>query len=139
MPANTNPLFVLTPNSVPVFNASANTASDGTGGLTFLLSAGTNGTRIDQVVFRNAQTTQAASSSMLGKVWVSDTSGANFQLVGEVAIASATRSATVIGATGTVLFSPALVLKSGQIMSISQSVYAGVQDRMSIIAYAADF
>lgn len=139
MPANTNPIFVLTPNCIPASSAAANLASDGSGVLTTLVTAGVNGTRVDSVTFRNAQLTQAASSAMLGKVFLSDASGTNFQLVGEVLIPAATRSATVIGSSGTWTFSPPLIMRTGQILSVSQSIYAGVQDRLSVVAIAADF
>jgi hypothetical protein len=139
MPANINPIFTLTPNSIPTFSAAANTGSDGSGALITLVTAGANGTRVDQVTFRNAQLTPAASSTMLCKVFLTDASGLNPQIVGEVALPAATRSATIIGATGVVTFSPALVMKSGQILKICQSVFAGVQDRISVVANAGDF
>lgn len=139
MPANTAPIFTLTPNTVPVFLAAANTASDGSGVLSTLVTAAADGTLVEAVTFRNAQITQAASSAMLGKIFLSDAAGTNFQLVGEVLIPAVTRSATVIGATATHTFVPALKMKSGQLLSVCQSVYAGAQDRNSVIAFAANY
>lgn len=139
MAANTTPIFVLTPNSVPTFSAAANTASDGSGSLVTLVTAGADGTRVDQVVFRNAQINPAASSAMRCSVYLSNAAGSNFQIVGEVLLPAATRSNTVLGSNNTITFSPPLIMKSGQVLSITQSVYAGAQDRISAIAYAADF
>ena len=139
MSANITPIFTLTPNSIPVHIAAANTASDGSGTLASLLTGGTSGTRVDSVTFRNAQATAAASSAMVGRTFLSDASGANFRIVGEVAIATATRSTTVVGATSTITFNPALMLKSGQILSVTQSVYVGVADQNSAIASAGDY
>ena len=139
MPANTTPIFIDTPNSIPVFLAAANTASDGSGVLTTLVTAGADGTLVESVTFRNAQITQAASSAMLGKIFLSDASGTNFQIVGEVLIPAVTRSATILGATATFTFVPALKMKSGQLLSVCQSVYAGAQDRNSVIAIASDY
>jgi len=140
MSANTTPIFVKKPNdSVPVFSAAANLASDGSGALIPLVTGAVDGTRVDQVNFRNAQVTPAASSAMLVKVFLSNTSGANSQLVGELNLAATTRSGTLIGANGSIVFSPALILRSGQVLSVCQSVYAGVQDRLAFWAIAGDF
>ena len=139
MTANFSPVFTITPNSVPTSVAAANTASDGSGAVVTLVTAGTNGTRVDQVTVRNGQATAAASSAMVCRVFLSDAAGANFKVVGEVALATATRSITVIGATSTITFSPAIVMKSGQLLSVAQSVYAGAQDLNSYIAYSGDY
>ena len=139
MPANTSPIFTLTPNSKPVTLTAANLASDGSGVITTLVTAGANGTRVDQVVFRNAQATQAASSNMLGKVFLSDATGSNYRLVSEVLIPATTRSATVIGASGTITFSPALTMLPGQLLGCTISVRAGAQDDTAVVAYAGDF
>ncbi len=137
--ANTNPLFVLTPNSLPVGLTAANLASDGSGVITTLVTAGASGTRVDAVTFRNAQATQAASSAMLGKVFISDASGLNYRLVGEVLIAAVTRSATVIGATSTITFSPALVLRTGQLLGVTKSISASAADDTTVVALSGDF
>lgn len=137
--ANTTPIFTLTGNSIPAFSAAANTASDGSGSLVTLVTAGADGTRIDAVTFRNAQLTQAASSAMLCKLFLSDANGANFQIIGEALLAATTRSATVAGATNTITFTPALIMRSGQVLSFTQSVYAGAQDRVAAIAFGGDF
>ena len=139
MPANTAPIFTLTPNSIPAHIAAANTASDGSGTLVSLLTGATSGTRVDAVTFRNAQATAAASSAMVGRVFLSNESGVNFRIVGEVAIATATRSTTAIGATSSITFNPALMLKSGQVLSVCQSVYVGVADQNSAYTSAGDY
>lgn len=139
MAANNNPIFILTPNSLPVTLTAANLASDGSGVITTLVTAGASGTRVEQVVFRNAQLTQAASSAMLGKIFLSDVNGANYRLIGEVTIAATTRSATTIGATSTFTFSPALLMRSGQLLGVTISVRAGAQDDTAVIAYGGDY
>jgi len=139
MPANTTPLFLINSNSVPITLASANLASDGSGGLSGLTTGSTNGTRIDAVSFRNSQTTQAASSAMLGKIFLSNASGTSPKLIGEILIPAVTRSATVIGSTATFTFSPALVIQSGQVLSVAKSIHAGAQDNVDVIAFAGDF
>lgn len=139
MPANTTPIFTLRGNFTPARIAAANTASDGSGALVTLVTAGTDGTRVDGVRFRNSQVTAAASSNMVHRIFLSDTLGANPRLIGEVATVAATRSASAVGATSIFTFDQPIIMRSGQIMSVIQSVYAGAQDQFDATAYAGDY
>tara|TARA_R110000868_G_scaffold178984_1_gene418915 strand:- start:182 stop:601 length:420 start_codon:yes stop_codon:yes gene_type:complete len=139
MAANTVPIFTLTPNTVTASISAANTASDGSGSLVTLFTAGANGSRVDSITFQNAQIALAASSAMVCRVFVTDTSGANPRLISEVAQAAATRSASVIGATTTITYGNGLLLASGQLLKVIQSVYAGVQDLQHAIARGGDY
>jgi len=147
MAANFSPIFVLTPNcpviTIPGLVASANTARDGSGTLGTnifnLFTAGANGSRVDYIKFTSAQATPAGSSAMVGRVFLTDTLGNNPRLIEEVAIVTATASNTVIGATSTITFIGGLIIDSGQIIRVSQSVCAGVQDQMQVVARGGDF
>ncbi len=139
MAQNITPIFVLTGNMLPASIAAANTASDGSGSLVTLVTAGSNGTRIDAVRFRNAQASAAASSANVHRIFMSDAAGANPRLIGEVATAAATRSASVIGATSIYTFDYPIIMKTGQIMYITQHVYAGAQDLFHAIPYGGDY
>ena len=61
MPPNTTPIFTLTPNIGLASVAAANTASDGSGTLVTLFTAGVNGSRLNSIICRNAQASPAAS------------------------------------------------------------------------------
>ena len=139
MAANTSPIFVLTGDFLPGRIAAANTASDGSGALVTIVTSGANGSRVDGVRFRNAQVALAASSAMVHRIFLSDAAGANYRLIGEIATAAATRSATAIGATSIYTFDLPVIMKSGQIMAVCQSVYAGVQDQFDACAFAGDY
>lgn len=139
MPANTKPIFTLTGNFAPARIAAANAAADGSGTLVTLVTAATDGTRVDGVRFRNAQASAAASTAMRHCVFLSNTSGTNYRLVGEALTAAATRSNTVLGATSIITFDQPIIMKSGQILAVCQSAYAGVQDQFDAIAYAGDY
>ena len=139
MAANTSPIFVLTGNFTPARLVAANTASDGSGTLYTVVTAGTDGTRVDGVRFRNSQVTAAASSNMVHRIFITDTLGANPRLIGEVATATATRSTTVIGATSVFTFDQPIIMQSGQLMRVCQSVYAGAQDQFDAVAYAGNY
>lgn len=139
MPANTSPIFTILGNFTPARIAAANTASDGSGSLVTIVTSGTNGTRVDGVRFRNSQITAAASSAMVHRIFLTDTSGINPRLIGEVATATATRSTIAIGTTSIYTFDQPVIMESGQIMSVCQSVYASAADQFDAIAYAGDY
>lgn len=139
MPANTNPIFVLTPNCHAIGLSAANTASDGSGTIATLFTPGANGSRVDQIVYRNAQQTPAASSAMVGRIFISDDGGTTWRLIQEVAIPAATRTASTVGATSTITFSVPLLLLSTQRLGATQSVYAGAQDANTVTVYGGDF
>lgn len=139
MAANTTPIFILSANVATATISAANTASDGSGSLVTLVTAGADGTRVDSVRFRNSQATAAASSNMVHRIFLSDAAGANPRLIGEVATAAATRSVSAVGATSIFTFDQPVIMKSGQIMYVIQSVYAGVQDRFDAFAYAGNY
>lgn len=139
MAANTTPIFVLTPNCATNVIAAANTARDGSGALVTLFTAGSNGSRLDFVTFNSAQATAAASSAMVGRVFITDNAGANPRLLAEVALPTITASNTVVGQTQTVSFNNGLIMSSGQIVKCTISIYAGVQDQFQVIGRGGDY
>jgi hypothetical protein len=139
MAANTTPIFTQAGNFIPARISAANTGSDGSGTLVTLVTAGVDGTRVDGVRFRNAQVTLAASSNMVHRIFLTNTSGTSPRLIGEIATAAATRSSSAIGATSIFTFDQPIIMKSGQIMSVCQSIYAGAQDQVDVVAYAGDY
>jgi hypothetical protein len=145
MPANPNPIFVLTPNVGHARVAGLNTASDGStpGGETAiatLFTAGANGSLLQRLRWLNSQVTAAASGAKVIRFWLTDTGGINPRLFYEVALATATRSTTAIGAQGSfALPGNGLFLAYGQLVKVAQSVYAGVQDQMDYTAEGGDY
>lgn len=138
MPANTSPIFTLTPNIGRARLTSAVLTSDGTGATT-VFTAGTNGSRLDRITVRNSQATAATSSAMTIRIYISDNAGANYRLYAEQTLATATRSTTAIGATTTFNFLGGLIIPSGTLVGVSQSVYAGVADQNDVIAEGGDY
>lgn len=139
MAVTPTPIFTQVPNTGMARVAAANTARDGSGTLVSLFTAGTNGSRVETVTFTSAQATAAASSAMVGRVFISDAAGANFRLLAEVAIPTVTASTTAVGATQTITFVGGLIIKSGQLLSCTISVYAGAQDQMDVLARGGDY
>jgi len=142
MPANTSPIFTLTPNNNRVRLTTANTTRDlsstTNGGLLF--SAGTNGSRVDTIEFTHEAASQTqASQAAVGRVWItSDAAGSNPRLKREIALTTVTPSATAIGAAFTMTFSPALTLAPGECLwaAISVTQTSGGYD---IICSGGDF
>lgn len=142
MPANTTPIFVLTPNVGTARITAAATASNGDGTLFSVINAGVNGTRVDAVRFRNSQVTLAASTAMVHRIYYSATNvagSATCRLVGEVATATATRTTAAVGATSLYTFDLPLIMSSGSGLFVGQSAYAGVQDQFDAQAFAGDY
>lgn len=133
------PIFTQTPKVGLVALAAANTARDGSGTIATAYTAGSNGAYIKRVVFTSAQATAAASSAMVGRVWVSIDAGATWSLKQEVAITPVTASATAIGATATISFTDGLQIPASALIGATISVYAGVQDRMQVVTEGGDY
>jgi len=139
MPANIYPIFTLTPNVGMAEVDSANTESDGTGALDTLFTAGLNGSMVFKIRYRNAQSVAAASGAMVIRFFLTDTGGINPRLLHEIALPTATRSTTVVGAGGLYVFQNGLAIASGQLLLVGQSIYAGAQDLMHYVAEGGNF
>ena len=139
MAANTTPIFIKQGNLSPARLTGANTTSDAstTTNLVTVVTATTDGTRIDGVRFRNSQATAAASSAMVHRIfWYN---GTNYRLMGEVATAAATRSVSAVGATSIYSFDQPILLKTGESLLVGQSVYAGAQDQFDACPFSGDY
>jgi hypothetical protein len=123
--------FAADPRVSGVTIATANTNRDGTGTLGTVITAGTNGTRIDRI------RAQAIATTTAGRVRLFLYDGSNYYALEELAIAAATVSATVSGATAEVTFGDVrpLTLPTGW------DIRAGTHNAESITvtAYGADF
>lgn len=133
----TKPIFIKQGNITIGRIAAANTASDGSGTLVVIVTAQTDGTRVDGIRFRNSQASNAASSAMVHRVF--HDVGGTIRLIGEIATPAATRSASAIGSTSIYTFDQPLILKSGETIKVCQSVYAGVQDQFDACPFAGDY
>ena len=92
MPANTSPIFALTPNLA--YQTITGTTTDKTGGTTTnlktLLTAGTNGTKVTQIGFK----CEGTSLSGLFLIFITDTAGTNPKLFDEISIAAVSSTTT---------------------------------------------
>lgn len=139
MPANTSPIFTLTPVAATSTIAAANTARDGSGSLVTAFTAGANGSRVDFITFTSSQATAAASAARVQRVFLTDTAGLNPILIQEVAFSAVTASNTAIGATATITFTNGLIINAGQIIRVSQSVYGSAADGTSVLVRGGNY
>lgn len=95
MPANTAPIFPLTPN-VPVGKTltTANTAKDGTGTVVTLFTAGANGGRVDYVKVRALGTNVATVIRLFINNGSPTSTASNNSLFVDMTIAATTNSET---------------------------------------------
>ena len=113
MAVNTDPVFVKTPVVGMAVISTANTARDGTGTLGTVVTAGTDGTRIDYVRIVATGTVTAG----VVRLFISD--GTNNRLLSEDLVTATTPSATVATfAVERVLTRP-LLLPSGYSLKAS--------------------
>lgn len=124
-----SPVFVGTVICRQARLTAANTARDGSGTVVGVVTGSTNGTRVDRITFVSAQATAAANSAMVLRVFISDTTGSNYRLFAEQSVAAVTASNTAIGARSQIVFMGGLFLESGQILGVTKSIHAGVQDQ----------
>jgi len=139
MAPNTSPIFVLTPNNGFARPGAANLTSDGSGTCPTVFTAGAAGSRVEHVYFFNGQATAAASSAMVVRLFLTDTSGANPKLIDEQVMGAATRSVTVVGAAGEFPNAKGLTLLAGALLKVVQSVYASAADQVDFTAVGGDF
>jgi hypothetical protein len=99
MPANTTPIFPLTP-VVTVGNtvSTANTALDGTGTVVTIFTAGSNGSRVDYVRVKNTGTAVATAFRVFVNNGGATSTATNNSLTAEQTIAAYTLSQTAAAA-----------------------------------------
>ena len=94
MPANTTPIFPLTPKCSWGKVLTANTAKDGTGTVVTVFTAGANGSRIDQIKVRALGTNVATVIRFFINNGSDPTTATNNTLIHEKTIAATTLSET---------------------------------------------
>lgn len=92
MPANTQPIFPLTPKISWGTVTTANTAKDGTGTVVTIATGGTNGSRIDQIKVRALGTNVATALRFFVNNGSANSTPANNSLIHESTIAATTLS-----------------------------------------------
>ena len=119
MPANTSPIFALSPE---LAIATVTTATTDRTGATMtntvtLLTAATNGTKITQIGAKVA----GDNAATLVLIFISDSSGANFKLFDEIGLSAITATTAVTSQRAVTSYAD-LQLKAGQVVKVGTTV-----------------
>lgn len=136
MPANTIPIYPITPKVSWGTVTAANTAKDGTGTVATAFTAGANGSRIDKIRIRALGTNVATVLRLFINNGSANTTAANNSLVFEKTIAATTLSEVaeladydLMDASGSVKVPPIPFLPAGYKINVAigTAVAAGLQ------------
>jgi hypothetical protein len=134
MPANTSPIFALSPelSFATVTGATTDRTGATMANTVTLLTAATNGTKITQIGAKVAGTNAAT----LVLIFVSDSSGANFKLFDEIGLTAATPSTTATSQRAVNSYAD-LQLKAGQVVKVGTTV--AITAGVNIFAVKGDY
>lgn len=137
MPANTSPIFPLTPNVAWGVIDTANTAKDGTGTVVTIFTAGANGARVDRLRYKAKGTNVATVLRVFANNGSTNGTAGNNSLIREETIAATTLSEVAALANGEIAFTDGLVLPAGYKLNttIGTSISAGLH----VSAYGGDY
>ena len=115
MPANTVPIFVLTPLAPKARIATANAARDGTGTLGTLTTAGSNGAFYKGIRWQSEGTTTVG----VIRIFIQTNGAGNFELKKEMLVPAVTPSTTVEAVSGEWYPTSGIVLGAGDLLLAS--------------------
>ena len=133
MPANTTPIFALTPQLDLARITTATTDKTGatTTNLQTLVIAATDGTKVTQIGFKFVGTSTAGTFL----IFISDTDGTTLRLFDEILFSAVTSSNTALSARQVNFYSD-LQLKSGQRILVGATT---VNTNIDVFAQIGDF
>lgn len=137
MPANTNPVFVLTPKISWGTVSTANTGKDGTGTVVTVFTAGANGGRVEKIRFLHLGTNVQTVARVFVNNNGANSTPANNSLIAECSIVSNTLSEVQEQVAAEIIFDGGLILPANYKLNITigTTVAAGIQ----ITAFGGDF
>lgn len=127
MPANTSPIFPLTPNLAWATVTTANTAKDGTGTVATVYTAGANGSRVDYLKVRALGTNVATVIRVFINNGSTNATAANNTLIMDQTIAATTNSETAQLADNIIQLDLSLPAGYKINVTIGTTVAAGLQ------------
>lgn len=136
MPANTNPIFLATPNVSWATLTTANTGKDGTGTVATIFTAGANGGRVEKVVATHLGTNVQTVLRIFVNNGGANSTPANNSLVAEATIPANTTSETTEQTITEIPFTD-MILPAGYrlLATIGTTVASGLQ----ITAFGGNF
>lgn len=137
MPANTSPIFPLTPNVAWGVIDTANTAKDGTGTVVTIFTAGANGARADKLRYKAKGTNVATVLRVFVNNGSTNATAGNNTMIHEETIAATTLSEVAALLNGEIAFADGLPLTAGYKLNltIGTSIAAGLH----VSAHGGDY
>jgi hypothetical protein len=113
-----NPAFISTPRLASVNVATANTAIDGTGTITPLITGAAAGTRVLEIDVQCAATSAAANVS----IFISTDGGTTFRLFDQIAVTAATASNTVKANRNVTAYTNLVLPSTSHVLGVTTSI-----------------
>lgn len=146
MPANTAPIFILTPNRGVNGGAritGINTTRDlsVTTNAVILLSGGTDGSRIDAIDWNHSSSGATASVATIGRLFqCSDNNFSNPRLLREISLPAITPNQTAtVGQTQTMSFTSPIILPAGFSLVVTIGTAQSAGNYYDVIAYGGNY
>lgn len=112
------PAFIATPRVEAVSVSTANTATDGTGTITTLITGAASGTRVLEIDVKCAATSAAA----LVNIFVSTDSGTTWKLFDAVTVTAVTMSNTAASFRGVVLYDSLILASAAHRLGVTTTI-----------------
>ena len=147
MPANTSPIFSLTPNVGNVAVTAANTSSEGGGtvgtDIFKALTAGANGTFVSRVRWNPTATAPTTTTATIGRVFYSTvgsstTTSANTFLIGEVTL-PAVSADNATAPTNPIEVMVNMAIPTGSFIHVTNHAAPAANTQWSATAVAGDY
>jgi hypothetical protein len=119
----TAPAFISTPRTASVSLSSANTAIDGTGTITSLISGVAAGTRVLEIDVQCSATSAAA----LVNLFLTTDGGTTWRLFDQIAVTAATVSTTVKGNRNTATYQNLILPNTNTQIGVTTSIAQATQ------------
>jgi len=119
----TSPAFISTPRLTSASITTANTATDGSGIITSLMTGVAAGTRVLEIDVQNSATSAAA----LVNVFISTNSGTTWSLFDQITVSAATMSTTVKGSRNTATYTNLILPSASAQLGVTTSIAQATQ------------
>ena len=137
MPANTTPIFTLTPVASWGTVTTANTAKDGTGTVVTIFTAGANGARVDKIRYKVMGTNTATAMRIFVNNGSTNATAANNTMIREETVAATTLSEVAALTNGEIVFLDGLILPASYVINIT--IGTTVSAGLHVSAFGANF
>lgn len=137
MPANTQPIYMLTPENGWATLTTANTATDGTGTVSTIYTAGTNGGKPRGITIRPLGTNVQTKLMIFLNNGSTNATASNNALIAEMTIPASTASNTTAINPTDFTFPEDFVMQSGYKINIC--IATAVSAGLAVALYGGDF